>query len=102
MIGDSIYTNPLLLGYAWQKGWLPLAYETMVRAIEINGIAVDKTKTHGSAYDAELTASLLHKLRVADPDVFEQMLMSLSNAIADRYFLQGSNAAPTKKLGGLA
>ncbi len=34
--------------------------------------------------------------------VFEQMLMSLSNAIADRYFLQGSNAAPTKKLGGLA
>jgi uncharacterized alpha-E superfamily protein len=34
--------------------------------------------------------------------VFEQMLMGLSNAIADRYFLQGSNAAPTKKLGGLA
>jgi uncharacterized alpha-E superfamily protein len=34
--------------------------------------------------------------------VFEQMLMTLSNAIADRYFLQGSNAAPTKKLGGLA
>lgn len=33
---------------------------------------------------------------------FEQMLMTLSNAIADRYFLQGSNAAPTKKLGGLA
>ena len=33
---------------------------------------------------------------------FEQMLMKLSNAIADRYFLQGSNAAPTKKLGGLA
>ena len=34
--------------------------------------------------------------------VFEQMLMSLSNAIADRYFLQGSKAAPIKKLGGLA
>jgi len=33
---------------------------------------------------------------------FEQMLMGLSNAIADRYFLQGSNATPTKKLGGLA
>ena len=34
--------------------------------------------------------------------VFEQMLMSLSNAIADRYFLQGSKATPIKKLGGLA
>jgi uncharacterized circularly permuted ATP-grasp superfamily protein/uncharacterized alpha-E superfamily protein len=32
----------------------------------------------------------------------ERLLMSLSNAIADRYFLQGSNATPTKKLGGLA
>jgi hypothetical protein len=32
----------------------------------------------------------------------EQMLMGLSNAIAERYFLQGANAAPTKKLGGLA
>lgn len=43
---------------------------------EANGISVDKTKTHGSAYDTELTAALLHKLRVADPDVFEQMLMN--------------------------
>jgi uncharacterized circularly permuted ATP-grasp superfamily protein/uncharacterized alpha-E superfamily protein len=33
---------------------------------------------------------------------FEQMLMQLSNAVADRYFLHGSNATPTKKLGGLA
>jgi uncharacterized circularly permuted ATP-grasp superfamily protein/uncharacterized alpha-E superfamily protein len=34
--------------------------------------------------------------------VFEQQLMSLSNAIAARYFLQGSNATPTKKTRGLA
>jgi hypothetical protein len=30
------------------------------------------------------------------------MLMSLSNAISDRYFLHGANATPIKKLGGLA
>ncbi len=34
--------------------------------------------------------------------VIEQRLMSLSDALGDRYFLQGSNATPTKKLGGLA
>jgi hypothetical protein len=34
--------------------------------------------------------------------VFEQMLMKLSDAVADRYFLQGANATPTKKLSGLA
>jgi indolepyruvate ferredoxin oxidoreductase len=24
LLGDSIYTNPLMLGYAWQQGWVPL------------------------------------------------------------------------------
>ena len=33
---------------------------------------------------------------------FEQMLLALSDSITDRYFLQGANATPTKKLGGLA
>jgi uncharacterized alpha-E superfamily protein len=33
---------------------------------------------------------------------FEQALMRLSDAIADRYFLQGANAVPTVKLAALA
>jgi len=33
---------------------------------------------------------------------FEQLLMRLSDAIADRYFLQGANAIPTVKLAALA
>jgi uncharacterized alpha-E superfamily protein len=33
---------------------------------------------------------------------FGDALMRLSSAIADRYFLQGANAMPTVKLGGLA
>ena len=33
---------------------------------------------------------------------FENALTKLSNAIADRYFLQGANAVPTVKLSGLA
>jgi indolepyruvate ferredoxin oxidoreductase len=44
LMGDAIYTNPFMLGYAWQKGWLPLGYETMVRAIELNGVAVDNNR----------------------------------------------------------
>jgi len=34
--------------------------------------------------------------------IFEHRLLDLSDAITDRYFLQGANATPTKKLGGLA
>jgi indolepyruvate ferredoxin oxidoreductase len=44
LIGDSIYTNPMMLGFAWQKGWIPLAYESLMRAIELNGVTVDKNK----------------------------------------------------------
>jgi indolepyruvate ferredoxin oxidoreductase len=44
LLGDSIYTNPMMLGFAWQKGWLPLAHESLMRAIELNGVTVDKNK----------------------------------------------------------
>jgi indolepyruvate ferredoxin oxidoreductase len=44
LLGDAIYTNPFVLGYAWQKGWIPLAHETLVRAIELNGVAVEANK----------------------------------------------------------
>ncbi|NKI16427.1 indolepyruvate ferredoxin oxidoreductase family protein [Spongiibacter sp. KMU-166] len=42
VMGDSIFANPLMLGYAWQKGWVPLSYQALIRAIELNGVAVDK------------------------------------------------------------
>jgi uncharacterized alpha-E superfamily protein len=41
-------------------------------------------------------------LTVEQIEAFEQDLMRLSGAIADRYFLQGANAVPTAKLVGLA
>jgi indolepyruvate ferredoxin oxidoreductase len=45
LMGDSIYTNPLMLGYAWQKGWIPLGHESLMRAIELNAVAVEQNKT---------------------------------------------------------
>ncbi len=40
MLGDSIYTNPLMLGYAWQKGRVPLSHAALMRAMELNGVQV--------------------------------------------------------------
>ena len=40
MLGDTIYVNPMILGYAWQKGWIPLSREALRRAIELNNVAV--------------------------------------------------------------
>ena len=41
LLGDSIATNPFLLGYAWQKGLVPVSSEAIEKAIELNGVAVD-------------------------------------------------------------
>jgi indolepyruvate ferredoxin oxidoreductase len=37
LLGDAIYSNPLMMGYAYQKGWIPLSREALLRAIELNG-----------------------------------------------------------------
>jgi indolepyruvate ferredoxin oxidoreductase len=44
LMGDAIATNMFILGYAFQKGWLPLAAASLERAIELNGVAVDFNK----------------------------------------------------------
>jgi indolepyruvate ferredoxin oxidoreductase len=44
LMGDSIYVNPMMLGFAWQKGWVPLARESILRAIELNAVAVENNK----------------------------------------------------------
>ena len=44
LLGDSIYTNPLMLGYAWQQGRVPLSHAALMRAIELNGVQVDNNK----------------------------------------------------------
>ncbi|MBV9564975.1 MAG: indolepyruvate ferredoxin oxidoreductase family protein [Bradyrhizobium sp.] len=44
LMGDSIATNAFLLGYAFQKGTIPLTLDALLRAIEINGAAVEMNK----------------------------------------------------------
>jgi indolepyruvate ferredoxin oxidoreductase len=44
LLGDSLYTNPLLLGFAWQKGRVPLGQAALLRAFELNGTQVDNNK----------------------------------------------------------
>jgi indolepyruvate ferredoxin oxidoreductase len=41
LMGNAIYANLLLLGFAWQRGLVPVSEAALVRAIELNGTAVD-------------------------------------------------------------
>ena len=40
VLGSSLYVNPMLLGYAWQKGWVPLSREALLQAMTLNNVAV--------------------------------------------------------------
>ncbi|MDR7155741.1 indolepyruvate ferredoxin oxidoreductase [Sphingobium xenophagum] len=40
LVGDAVGANLFLMGFAWQKGLLPLSFEALDRAIELNGVAV--------------------------------------------------------------
>ncbi|UWR16863.1 indolepyruvate ferredoxin oxidoreductase family protein [Sulfitobacter sp. M368] len=41
-LGDSIYSNMMVFGAAWQQGLLPLSLESLQEAIRMNGAAVDR------------------------------------------------------------
>ena len=44
LLGDSIATNLFMLGYAYQRGLIPVSAEAIERAVALNGVAVDFNK----------------------------------------------------------
>ncbi|MGH8808606.1 MAG: indolepyruvate ferredoxin oxidoreductase family protein, partial [Noviherbaspirillum sp.] len=44
LMGDSIATNMFMLGYVWQKGWVPLSEAALMKAIELNAASVEFNK----------------------------------------------------------
>jgi indolepyruvate ferredoxin oxidoreductase len=41
LVGDAIGANLFLVGFAWQRGFLPLSRAAIERAIEVNGVQVE-------------------------------------------------------------
>ncbi|HYW02469.1 MAG TPA: indolepyruvate ferredoxin oxidoreductase family protein [Gammaproteobacteria bacterium] len=44
LTGDAIMSNMFLLGFAWQKGLIPLRESSLLQAIELNGVAVESNR----------------------------------------------------------
>jgi indolepyruvate ferredoxin oxidoreductase len=62
-LGDTIVANILALGYAWQRGLVPMSLTALTRAIELNGVAVP----------SNLLAFSLGRLAAADPPALEAL-----------------------------
>ena len=44
LLGDTVYANMLMLGFAWQDGLVPVSLTALDRAIELNGVTVSRNK----------------------------------------------------------
>ncbi len=42
LMGDAIFANPLMLGFAWQMGWLPLQLASIQGAIHLNRVQAER------------------------------------------------------------
>ncbi|MDO9133433.1 indolepyruvate ferredoxin oxidoreductase family protein [Hydrogenophaga sp.] len=95
LMGDSLYTNPMMLGYAWQKGWLPLELASLMRAIELNAVQVDKNKAafewgRRAAHNPQAVATLWQKAGAGEQVIQLKKRESLDDLIARRVeFLTG-------------
>jgi indolepyruvate ferredoxin oxidoreductase len=81
-LGDPIGSNILLMGYAWQQGLVPVGLPALMRAIELNGVAVDMNKrafTLGRLLAADKAtldgmAQPAQVIQFAAPKTLEEML----------------------------
>jgi indolepyruvate ferredoxin oxidoreductase len=74
LLGDSIATNMMMMGYAYQKGLLPLTAKAIEQAIEVNGVAI---KMNTQAFQ-------LGRLAAADPARLAAMMKDQDATIAPK------------------
>ena len=85
LMGDAIAANLFMLGYAFQRGYLPLSSAALTRAIELNGVAVDANK-RAFAWGRRAALDLAAVEQAATPirQVVLQLPQSLDALLADR------------------
>ncbi|MEO6137295.1 MAG: indolepyruvate ferredoxin oxidoreductase family protein [Luteimonas sp.] len=100
LMGDAIAANLFMLGYAWQQGLVPLSFDSIMRAVELNGAAIEMNKTAfawgrlaavdidavaeaaGIARPSATTAQPSHELPLLAPRPSEGHESGLSDALA--------------------
>jgi indolepyruvate ferredoxin oxidoreductase len=74
LLGDSIATNIMMMGYAYQKGLLPLSAASIEQAIEVNGVSIKMNKE----------AFQLGRLAAADPARLVAMMKDQDEPVAPK------------------
>ncbi len=71
VMGDSIFSNMMVFGAAWQNGLIPVSHAAILKSIELNGAAVDANRR---AFEIGRWAALdpAQAVRVTEPRVLEK------------------------------
>ncbi|MGQ9425142.1 indolepyruvate ferredoxin oxidoreductase family protein [Gilvimarinus sp. F26214L] len=64
LMGDTVFSNMIMLGYAWQRGLVPVSLAALERAIVLNDVAVENN----------LAALRWGRLAAADPEFVQTTL----------------------------
>ena len=79
--GDTLYANMIMLGFAWQKGLVPISSRALYRAITLNGVAAEQNL---QAFEAGRIAAFDPASRKVAPPPASPETLSLDDLIARR------------------
>ncbi|MBV8465288.1 MAG: indolepyruvate ferredoxin oxidoreductase family protein, partial [Burkholderiales bacterium] len=82
LMGDSIATNMFMLGFAWQRGLIPISEASIMRAIELNGAAIDMNK-QAFIWGRHTAHDRIRVEKIAFPEV--QASIKLANQTLDEF-----------------
>ena len=115
LLGDSIGANMFMLGVAYQRGLVPLSASGILRALELNGVAVEMNQNAfrlGRLWqeDADVVLALLPNIQPAQEDRLDSIVADRSarltayqnEALAKRYQALVKRAAENHEELGMA
>ena len=88
LLGDSIFSNMMIVGAAWQRGLLPLSYDAIMRAIELNKAAIEGNKRafeigRWAIEHPEDAANILHPIEEEAPKSLAEMIAYRADFLVD-------------------
>ncbi len=116
LLGNSIAANLFTLGFAWQKGLVPLGAEAIEKAIEINGVAVTMNQQaflwgRRAAHDLKRVEAIVGRTaETSVKETLDEMVNRRAAFLTDyqneaygeeyRKFVNGVRAVETEVVGG--
>ena len=88
LLGDEMGTNVFMMGYAWQRGLIPLGFDAIDQAIALNGVGIDDNRK----------AFAYGRLAAHDPARFDALVAAARGPVAEEGIANTINAVIAKRV----